>query len=63
MIMEVATSTETIECPECGVFQTAVVHHTWPWCERVHVCISCDYTIMESEWNIVRFPLPPKFPK
>jgi ssDNA-binding Zn-finger/Zn-ribbon topoisomerase 1 len=44
---------ETIECPECGKRQTAEVLHTLPWWSYVHNCVSCRYTIMESEWSCI----------
>lgn len=43
---------ETIECPNCGEVQNAVVEHLHPWNSYVHVC-ACGYTIMESEWTKV----------
>lgn len=44
---------EQIECPECGKRQVAEVLHTFPWWSYVHNCVSCRYTIMESEWTLV----------
>ena len=44
---------ETIECHECGKRQVAEVLHTLPWWSYVHNCVSCRYTIMESEWTLV----------
>lgn len=48
---------ETIECPECGKVQRAIVEHSEPWFTYVHTCIGCDYTIMESEWNKLPEPI------
>lgn len=47
---------ETIQCPECNTIQEAKVLHTLPWATRIHNCVECNYTIMESEW----YSLPPK---
>ena len=44
---------EQIECPECGKRQIATVLHTFPWWSYVHDCVSCKYTIMESEWVLI----------
>jgi len=44
---------EQIECPECGKRQIATVLHTVPWWSYVHDCVSCKYTIMESEWVLI----------
>jgi len=44
---------EQIECPECGKRQIATVLHTEPWWSYVHHCVSCKYTIMESEWVLI----------
>ena len=44
---------EQIECPECGKRQIATVLHTLPWWSYVHDCVSCKYTIMESEWVLI----------
>ena len=46
--------TEIIECPECKQIQEAEVTHTPFWNIYLHVCIKCDFLIMESEWNIVK---------
>lgn len=48
---------ESIECPECGCCQNAIVHNTWPWATRLHHCISCGYVIMESDWIMSPAPL------
>ncbi len=53
------TITEKIKCPECGAMQSANVVLLEPFCVYVHKCISCHYTIMESEWN-KQPPSPPK---
>lgn len=45
--------TETIECPECGEVQTAIVEQTVIWNSYVHECQKCKYIILESEWNKV----------
>jgi len=44
---------EKIECPECGKRQKATVLHTLPFWSYVHNCVSCKYTIMESEWTLI----------
>jgi hypothetical protein len=44
---------ELIKCPKCGVKQWGKVEHTTPWYSYVHRCISCEYIIMESEWDKV----------
>jgi predicted RNA-binding Zn-ribbon protein involved in translation (DUF1610 family) len=44
---------ETIKCPECGTIQEAEVLHTEPFSTYLHDCISCNYTITESEWECV----------
>jgi len=45
---------EQIECPECGKIQIATVLHTLPFWSYVHNCVSCKYTIMESEWILIK---------
>lgn len=42
--------TETIKCPECSKVQDAEVEHTNLWNIYVHVCCSCAYIIMETDW-------------
>jgi ssDNA-binding Zn-finger/Zn-ribbon topoisomerase 1 len=44
---------ERIECPECNKRQIAEVLHTLPFWLYIHNCISCRYTIMESEWTLI----------
>ena len=46
--------TEIIECPECKKVQESTVEHTPFWNIYLHVCINCEYQIMESEWNVVK---------
>jgi hypothetical protein len=43
---------ETIRRPSCGKVQSAIVQHTEPWWAYYHYC-DCDYTITESEWEVV----------
>jgi len=52
-IDDVKSHKEQIECPECGKRQTATVLHIFPWWSYVHNCVSCKYTIMESEWILI----------
>jgi Zn ribbon nucleic-acid-binding protein len=52
--MKLKKHIETIKCPECGKKQKAEVWHTYPWWSYVHTCISCNYLIMESEWDLVK---------
>lgn len=42
---------EKIICPNCGSIETATVKHTVPWWMYFHICLKCEYAIMESEWN------------
>lgn len=45
----------TIECPECGFIQPAVVNcNTVPFNTYIHDCKHCGYLIQESEWNEVK---------
>lgn len=45
----------TIECPECGLIQPAVVNcNTAPFNTYIHDCKHCGYLIQESEWNEVK---------
>lgn len=45
----------TIECPECGFIQPAVVNcNTAPFNTYIHDCKHCGYLIQESEWNEVK---------
>ena len=45
----------TIECPECGTIQPAVVDcSTYPFNTYIHDCKHCGYLIQESEWNEVK---------
>ena len=45
----------TIECPECGFIQPAVVNcNTAPFNTYIHNCKHCGYLIQESEWNEVK---------
>lgn len=45
---------QTIKCPQCGKIQKAKVVHTWPFDTYIHECESCEYIIMESEWESVQ---------
>ena len=47
--------TERITCPFCGKVQDADVFEGegLPFLVYAHECISCAYTITESEWNVV----------
>ena len=46
----------TIECPECGFIQPAVVNcNTAPFNTYIHDCKHCGYLIQESEWNEVKW--------
>lgn len=41
-----------IVCPECGSIQDAIEDHTTiPFSTLIHECTSCEYMIMESEWE------------
>lgn len=42
---------EYIHCPNCEDIQEATVLHTVPWHSYVHICTTCNYTILESEWE------------
>lgn len=45
----------TIECPECGFLQPAVVDcSTAPFIKYIHDCKKCGFLIQESEWNEVK---------
>lgn len=47
------THKEKIICPNCGIKQWAIVEHTLPWhWNYTHTCKSCNYIIMESEWEV-----------
>lgn len=45
---------ETIKCPSCDKVQIAIVNHTTPFHTYIHECISCNYVIMESEWDALK---------
>lgn len=45
---------ETIECPNCGAIESATVEHGQPFNIYIHHCSSCQYVIMESEWEEVQ---------
>ena len=45
---------ETIKCPSCDKVQIATVNHTTPFHTYIHECISCNYVIMESEWDALK---------
>ena len=42
-----------IKCPACDTVQAAIVEYTTPFATWIHHCSKCEYTIMESEWDIV----------
>jgi hypothetical protein len=44
---------DKIKCPGCGKIQWGKVEHTAPWYTYIHRCVSCEYIIMESEWDKV----------
>jgi Zn ribbon nucleic-acid-binding protein len=56
---DIKSHVETIQCPECKTIQDALVLHTMPLATYIHDCVKCEYTIMESEWDLVLPPLPP----
>lgn len=43
-----------IRCPECATIQAAIIHPGIPFATYIHDCVSCKYTIMESEWDEVK---------
>lgn len=45
---------ETIKCPSCDKVQIAIVNHTTPFHTYIHECTSCNYVIMESEWDALK---------
>ena len=45
--------TEKIKCPDCGTIQDATVEHTIPFHTYLHNCEKCNFTIMESDWEVV----------
>lgn len=45
---------ETIKCPSCDKIQIAIVELTIPFHTYIHECISCNYVIMESEWDALK---------
>jgi len=47
------THTEKIKCPDCGTIQDATVEHTIPFHTYLHNCEKCNFTIMESDWEVV----------
>ena len=53
MSNEIEKHIEEIECPECGKRQLATVLHTIPFYTYIKNCISCKYTIMESDWVLI----------
>jgi C4-type Zn-finger protein len=52
------TRTERIICPNCDHEQDAEVWQAngFPHAVYVHTCENCEYTITESEWNLVPTP-------
>jgi transcription elongation factor Elf1 len=42
-----------IKCPACDTVQAAICEHTIPFKTYIHDCEICEYTIMESEWDVV----------
>ena len=51
-IMTVKTKTVIIWCPNCGKGEEAEVRESIPFNTYLHDCKECNYTIMESEWNV-----------
>jgi len=51
--MPIEKHTEKIKCPDCGTIQDATVEHTVPFYTYLHICTKCDFTIMESDWEVV----------
>jgi len=51
--MSTEKHTEKIKCPDCGTIQDATVEHTVPFFTYLHICTKCDFTIMESDWEVV----------
>ncbi len=47
------THTEKIKCPDCGTIQDATVEHTTPFYTYLHNCEKCNFTIMESDWEVI----------
>ncbi|HET6224647.1 MAG TPA: hypothetical protein VFF27_00115 [Bacteroidia bacterium] len=45
--------TDTIRCPECSQKQEAYVAYGWPFATYIHICNRCNYTITESEWDVI----------
>jgi len=46
---------QVIRCPSCGHIQSAKVEETMPWWSYAHECTKCEYTMMESEWEEVKY--------
>ncbi len=53
-IKQMKTEQVKIICPECCDIQDAVVEDAWPFPIYVHTCTSCNYIIMESEWESIQ---------
>ncbi len=55
MKAERVIKTDKIKCPECGKVQDAEVtqHLNAPFATYIKNC-ECGYTIMESEWDVVK---------
>lgn len=51
---EIIVQSDRIRCPECDYLQYAEVTCRVgdPFATHIKHCEACDYTIMESEWNI-----------
>lgn len=45
---------EMIKCPACDTVQAAIVELVLPFGRYIHDCVACEYTIMESEWDVVK---------
>lgn len=48
------TNIVKIRCPNCGVIQKAIAEESLPFWIYIHECKSCNYLIMESEWDEVK---------
>ena len=51
---EIKTRKERIICPHCNKKQMATVEELPFFDSYYHVCVKCEYVIMESEWNPVK---------
>ncbi len=44
---------QLIKCPDCGTIQMATVEHGQIFDTYLHNCDKCNFTIMESDWEVV----------